>query len=68
MNYYKVYCIIVTYNAMRWIDKCIDTIKEDHIELKIVVIDNNSTDGTVEYIKENFPDIQILPQNENLGF
>ena len=68
MNYYKVYCIIVTYNAMRWIDKCIDTIKEDHIQLKIVVIDNNSTDGTVEYIKENFPDIQILPQNENLGF
>ena len=68
MSYYKVYCIIVTYNAMRWIDKCIETIKEDHIQLEIVVIDNNSTDGTVEYIKENFPDIKILPQHDNLGF
>jgi len=64
----KVYCIIVTYNAMKWIERCLNTIQEDHVQLEIIVIDNNSTDETVAFIKKNFPSIQIFPQQENLGF
>lgn len=63
-----VNCIIVTYNAMKWIEKCISSIKEEHINLQIIVIDNNSTDNTVEFIKTRFPFVQIFPQKENLGF
>ena len=64
----KVSCIIVTYNGMKWIDKCLSTIKEDKIDLEIIVIDNNSTDGTIEYIKTNFPDVKFYPQYKNIGF
>lgn len=64
----KVSCIIVTYNGMKWIDKCLSTINEDKIDLEIIVIDNNSTDGTIEYIKTNFPDVKFFPQYKNLGF
>lgn len=68
MTLKKVTCIIVTYNAMKWIEKCLRTIKEDDILLQVVVIDNNSTDDTVNYIGLHFPNVIILPQNVNLGF
>ncbi|WP_373707500.1 glycosyltransferase family 2 protein [Kaistella sp.] len=68
MNEPKVVCIIVTYNALRWIEKCLSTISEETIKIEIIVVDNNSTDNTVDFIKNNFPKVQILPQTKNLGF
>jgi len=56
--------IIVTYNAMPWLFKCLESTKP----FSVVVIDNNSTDETVRFIKENYPSITILAQKENLGF
>ena len=64
----KVICIIVTYNAMKWIDSCVKTIEEDKVDLQIVVVDNNSSDDTVNYIRSNFPEIIVLPQKTNFGF
>jgi len=64
----KTYCIIVTYNGNRWIEKCLTTIKESHIDLKIIVIDNNSTDETVSIIKNNFPEVILIESKVNLGF
>ena len=64
----KLYVIIVTYNAMKWIDRCLSSVITSTIKSKIVVIDNNSTDNSVEYIKENFNEVIILPNNKNLGF
>lgn len=64
----KVACIIVTYNASRWIYNCLKSIDEKNITLDIIVIDNNSNDNTITIIKENFPLVRILAQSENLGF
>lgn len=63
-----VYCIIVTYNAEKWIYDCLSTIKEDKISLTILVIDNNSDDNTLEIIRSNFPKVRIIETGENLGF
>lgn len=60
----KLHIIIITYNAMPWLSKCLESTKQ----YGVVVVDNNSTDETVMFIKENYPSITILPQNENLGF
>ena len=60
----KLYIIIVTYNGIKWIEKCIASCKG----YQIVVVDNNSTDATLEFIKKNFPSVIILPQTKNLGF
>jgi len=38
------------------------------VNLDIIVVDNNSNDGTIEFIKENFPSIYIIQNNENTGF
>jgi len=64
----KVTCIIVTYNASKWIFDCLVSIKEPNIDLQIVVVDNNSKDDTLEIIANNFPNVQVFPQSINLGF
>jgi GT2 family glycosyltransferase len=60
----KTFVIIATYNAMPWLSKCLESTKP----FNVVVVDNNSTDETVKFIKENYPSITILAQKENLGF
>src|SRR5690606_30807048 len=49
---------------MQWIQKSLNSCKG----YQIVIIDNNSTDGTVAFIKENFPAVYLMPQKENHGF
>lgn len=64
----KIFVIIVTYNGMKWIDECLNSVLNSSIPISIIVVDNNSTDGTVDRIKTNFKDIILLEQNNNLGF
>lgn len=67
MDYPKVLCIIVTYNGLNWINKCMDSCVTSSF-IDIMVIDNCSTDGTVEYIKNNYPNVKVILPNKNLGF
>lgn len=61
----KVFTIIVTYNGMKWIDQCLKSVVN---QSEVVVVDNNSSDGTVNFIGENFPTVKILAQTVNYGF
>lgn len=58
--------VIATYNAKPWLDKCLSSI--DFNQYKVVVVDNNSTDGTIEKIKAYFPQVNLFIQDKNLGF
>ena len=60
----NIYIIIVTYNGMHWLPKCFISCGGNHI----IVVDNNSTDRTVSFIKSNYPGIILLEQTQNLGF
>lgn len=64
----KVLAIVVTYNAMGWIDKCITSLKESTQPVDILVIDNCSMDGTNEYVPDRYPEVTFLDSEENLGF
>ncbi|MEE1064589.1 MAG: glycosyltransferase family 2 protein [Acutalibacteraceae bacterium] len=61
---------IVTYNNMSTIDETLKTLYEytKDINFKLYVVDNNSTDGTVEHIKENYPQVEVVALKENIGF
>lgn len=63
-----IYTIIVTYNGMKWIEDCLNSVLNSSIPVSVLVIDNCSTDGTVEFVKINFPSVILLQQDENLGF
>lgn len=64
----KLYVVIVTYKGQRWYERCFSSLRESTIPLQTIVVDNASNDGTVEYIKENFPEIHLIESKENLGF
>ena len=47
---------------------CFTSLRECTIPVQTIVVDNASNDGTVEYIRENYPEIILIENKENLGF
>ncbi len=64
----KIFSIIVTYNGMRWYDRCLGSLRNSEQPVETIVIDNASSDDSVNYIKANFPEVQLIESKENLGF
>ncbi|QDP85543.1 glycosyltransferase family 2 protein [Chryseobacterium sp. SNU WT5] len=64
----KIYLIIVTYNAMKWAERCFSSLRRSSFPVEVIVVDNGSTDGTQELIKTQFPEVQLIQSAENLGF
>ncbi len=63
----KVFVIIVTYNGSKWIEKCINSLLHSVCPIEVIVVDNCSTDDSVELLKQ-FPQIHLIQSKENLGF
>lgn len=64
----KVLVVIVTYNALKWIKKCLRSVEKSTLRADVLVIDNGSTDGTLPLIRTDFPHTRIIETGENLGF
>lgn len=66
--------IVLTYNGLEMNKKCIQSIldRTAYANYEIIVVDNKSTDGTIEYLHEleelNIPNMKIVYNQENLGF
>lgn len=62
--------LIVNYNGRKYLQDCFDSIykKCASINFEIIVVDNNSTDKSVVFIEENYPEINLIKSSENLGF
>lgn len=64
----NLYTIIVSYNGVKWIEPCLESLLASTVDTSIIVVDNASSDATVSIIKEKFPAVTLLLQHENLGF
>jgi GT2 family glycosyltransferase len=64
----KIFVIVVTFNGMQWIEKCLHSVINSLLRVDIIVVDNCSTDGTTDFIKLNFKNVSLIEQNRNLGF
>ena len=53
---------------MPWLHKCIDSVLGSSMESDIIVIDNHSTDATVETLAKCYPQVRIIANDKNLGF
>lgn len=54
--------VVVAYNALPWLGQCLQSVAG----YETVVVDNGSSDGTVAFVREQFPDVRIIEQ-ENRG-
>lgn len=63
-----IFTIIVTYNGRKWVDFCLGSLRDSTVNTIPLVIDNCSTDGTLDYIREHYPEAVLFPQEKNLGF
>lgn len=64
----ELYAVIVTYKGHRWYEQCFSSLRQSTIPVQTIVVDNASNDGTVEFIREHFPEIHLIESKENLGF
>lgn len=65
----KVTVIIPNYNGKHFMDPCMEALAAQTCQdFEILVIDNASSDGSVEFIRENYPDTKLLVMESNLGF
>ncbi|MCJ7792778.1 MAG: glycosyltransferase family 2 protein [Candidatus Marinimicrobia bacterium] len=62
----NVFIVILNFNGGKNIVECLKSLKNE--EVKLVVVDNNSSDNSVEVIRKNFPKVKIIRNNKNLGF
>lgn len=67
-NFKKVCVLVVTYNGMKWVDRCFGSLEESAYPAEITVIDNGSTDGTASKIEEDYPGVDLIRTDRNLGF
>ena len=60
--------IVVTFNGRKWMDGCLGSLRRSARKADVLVVDNASTDGTAEYVREHFPGCRLLACQDNLGF
>lgn len=65
----KTSIVMLTYNELHLTKKCIDSMKQhtDSDQYELIIVDNASTDGTKEYVRE-LDDVIFIDNEKNEGF
>lgn len=66
----KLSIIIVNYNVQPFLEQCLHSVRKaaKNISAEIFVVDNNSVDGSVQMVKEKFPEVLLIENKKNTGF
>ena len=71
----KVTVIIPNYNGLKYLGDCLRSLKKQTVKAPVLIVDNGSTDGSIEYIREElnghpdrYPDVTIKQLPDNTGF
>lgn len=66
----KLTVVIVNYNVKYFLKQCLDSVLKatKNIDAEVFVVDNNSKDGSVEMITNNFPEVNFIHNKNNVGF
>ncbi|MDB9964301.1 glycosyltransferase family 2 protein [Vicingaceae bacterium] len=66
----KLSVIIVNYNVQYFLENCLNSVcnSSKNIEFEVIVVDNNSVDGSLEMLKEKFPQTYVIANKDNKGF
>lgn len=61
--------MILNYNGLRWLPLCLSSVlKTNYPNYETILIDNASSDASVEYVRREYPSVKIVQNSTNLGF
>ncbi len=61
--------VVLNYNGKRYLESCLGSLeKQTFRDFEVILVDNGSSDGSVEYVEDNFPWVRVIALEENLGF
>lgn len=62
--------IVISFNGIEFIKDCLNTLKKSlkNVESEIIIIDNASSDGTIQFIENEYPEINLIKNQNNYGF
>lgn len=62
--------IVVNWNTRKLLEQCLGSVYETagSLAVEVIVVDNGSSDGSVEMVRERFPQARLIANPENLGF
>lgn len=61
--------VILNWNGIKVLEQCLSSLKgQTYVPLEIIVVDNASTDGSVDVVREEFPNVRLIVNERNLGF
>lgn len=66
----KTTIAIVNYNTKDFLDKCLSSIYRfgSKYDFEVIVVDNNSDDGSVQMVRNNYPDVKLIVNSKNIGY
>ena len=64
----RILVIVVTYNGLRWLDRCLGSVRASELPADLFVWDNDSSDGSADFVAGGFPEAKLVRSAVNLGF
>ncbi|MDQ3123759.1 MAG: glycosyltransferase family 2 protein [bacterium] len=64
----NVAVVIPNFNGKDRLGRCLEAVLEQTLPVLIIVVENASTDGSFEFLQNNYPDVRIVRNPKNLGF
>jgi len=60
----------ITYNGKRFLERCFQTLQDltDYGNCRLNLVDNGSSDGSGDYVRKNFPEVEVLRVSPNIGY
>lgn len=60
--------VIPVYNGIDFLDDCLKSVFASNTDVKVIVVDNGSEDGSCEFVEKNYPLVKLIRFDENKGF
>ncbi len=65
----RISIIIVNWNGKKWLKKCLDSLTDQtYKNFEVILVDNNSSDESLDFVKQHYPHVITVKSDKNLGF
>ncbi len=62
------YVIVPNWNGKDGLKTCLDSLRAQTLKPHVIVVENGSTDGSIEYIESEYPEVELIKHNVNKGY